>query len=485
MSTPATSPVSSSESRLTPAELRLSMHRVIIGWGFGAIFFQLSGGAIYAAFARQLGATEAQFGFLAGIYPLMGFLQIPAARLLQGRVGTRQMMLTMGLFCRVLWVLAASLPWLHRLAPDWMTHQMLLPTFMICVILSSVGQAFTGPSFFVWMSGLVPGRIGPTFWARRYQIGTLAGIGAVLLGGWLGDSAGWIKEATNGNLPPLMFYSLILMAAALCGIVDIAIFFGVSDAPRDDTKAKEELPSLWETIALPLREPAVRSYLAFVMVAMIGFATTGPLLWLFCLETLEFSKTQSGFLLTVCPLLGMAVSSKWWGQIAKTYGTRPMQRFSSMGLILIPVAWTFAMPNSVVSLAFVLFISGVLVASYEISNLNFITRAVPHLPRPMLTALFSICTGTTFALTAWGTGTLAGATKNIALDVAGIHFVNYQLIFAVSVIPRLINAFVLAPRLQEPSAWPMRQTVNQAGGTLAGAFGARFGRFWQARQGMG
>ena len=480
MSTPATS----SESRLSPDQLRLSMHRVILGWAFGAIFFQLSAGAIYASFARQLGASDAQFGFLAGIYPLMGFLQIPAARLLQGRVKARQMMVTMGLFCRVLWVVAAALPWLHRLLPTLITRELLLPLFMGCVILSSVGQAFTGPSFFVWMSGLVPGRVGPTFWARRYQIGTIAGICAVLIGGFLGDSAGPVKEISDGALPPLMFYSLILMAAAICGVIDIAVFFGVSEVPADETDA-EEIPSFFASITEPLRDGEVRSYLAFVMVSMVGFATTGPLLWLFCLETLEFSKTQTGFLLTVCPLLGMALSSKWWGQIAKTYGTRPMQRFASVGLILIPVAWVFALPTSAVSLAFVLFVSGVLVAAYEISNLNFITRAVPHLPRPMLTALFSICTGTTFALTSWGAGTLAGATKDIQLDLAGIPFSHYQLIFALSIVPRLLNAFVLAPRLREPSSLPMRATVNQAGGTLAGAFGARFARFWQARQGMG
>ena len=460
------------------------MQRVIIGWGFGAIFFQLSAGAIYAAFARQLGATEAQFGFLAGIYPLMGFLQIPAARLLQGRVGARQMMVTAGLICRLLWVVAAALPWLHRLAPALITREMLLPLFMGCVILSSIGQAFTGPSFFVWMSGLVPGRVGPTFWARRYQIGTLAGIGAVLLGGWLGDSAGWVKAATSGALPPLMFYSLILMAAAVCGVVDIAVFFGVSQVPETPVQT-EDVPPLWASIVEPLREPMVRSYLAFVVVSMLGFATTGPLLWLFCLETLEFSKTQTGFLLTVCPLLGMAISSKWWGQIAKTYGTRPMQRFASIGLILVPVAWVFAQPNGAISLALVLFLSGVLVAAFEISNLNFVTRAVPHLPRPMLTALFSICAGTTFALTAWGTGLLAGATKGVHLDVAGVSFVNYQLIFALSILPRVFNAFVLAPRLQEPSSLPMRAAVNQAGGSLAGAFGARFSRFFQARQGLG
>ncbi len=479
--TPSESP--SSESRLSVAQLRVSMSRVILGWAFGAIFVQLSGGAIYASFARQLGATEAQFGFLAGIYPLMGFLQIPAARLLQGRVRARQMMMTAGLCCRLLWVLAASLPWLHRAAPDFITREMLLPLFMGCVLLSSIGQAFTGPSFFVWMSDLVPGRVGPSFWARRYQIGTLAGIGAVLIGGFLGDSAGWVKAATAGALPPLMFYSLILMAAAICGVLDIAVFFGVSAAPADEPKS--ELPPLWASITEPLREPQVRAYLAFVIVSMLGFATTGPLLWLFCLETLEFSKTQTGFLLTVCPLLGMAISSKWWGHVAKTYGTRPMQRFSSVGLILVPLAWFFALPTSAVSLALVLFLSGVLAAAFEISNLNFITRAVPHLPRPMLTALFSICAGTTFALTAWATGTLAGVTQSVHLDVAGIPLSNYQLIFALSIVPRAFNAFVLAPRLQEPSSWPMRAAVNEAGGTLAGAFGARFSRFWQARQDLG
>ena len=472
--------VSPASARLSPSQIRLSMHRVILGWAFGAIFFQLSAGAIYASFARQLGASDAQFGFLAGIYPLMGFLQIPAARLLQGRVGARAMMVTMGLGCRLLWVLAASLPVLNHFLPDVLTRSMLLPTFMACVIGSSVGQAFTGPSFFVWMSGLVPGRVGPTFWARRYQIGTLAGIGAVLLGGWLGDSAGWVKAATGGAVPPLLFYSFILMAAALCGVMDIAVFFGVSEVPAP---ADEKLPSLWESISAPLEDQTVRRYLLFVMVTMLGFATTGPLLWLFCLESLEWSKTQTGLILTVCPLAGMAVSSKWWGAIAKTYGTRPMQRFASAGLILVPVAWVFATPTSVAPLALVLFLSGVLAAAYEISNLNFITRAAPHLPRPMLTAVFSICAGTTFALTAWASGTLAGQLKGVHLEWAGVQFVNYQLIFAFSLLPRLLCAFLLAPRLQEPSSWPMRATVNRAGTSLAGAFGSRFGRFFQARQG--
>ena len=478
---PATVPAS---PRLRPDEIRVSMDRVILGWAFGAIFFQLSSGAIYASFARQLGASQAEFGFLAGIYPLMGFLQIPAARLLQGRVGARAMMVTMGLICRLMWVLAASLPLLHRAFPLFITREMLLPTFIVCVITSSVGQAFTGPPFFVWMSGLVPGRVGPTFWARRYQVGTLAGIGAVLIGGWLGDSAGWVKAATHGALPPLMFYSAILVVAALCGVVDIAVFLGVREVPGEEPESAQ-LPGLWESIVEPLRDEAVRRYLAFVMMAMVGFATTGPLLWLYCLENLEFSKTQTGFLMTVCPLLGMAISSKWWGQIAKTYGTRPMQRFAAVGMILVPVGWFFALPNSGFALALMLFVSGILFAAYEISNLNFITRAVPHLPRPMLTALFSICAGMTFALTSWGTGTLAGRLESFHATVGGFEFVSYHLIFAFSLIPRALNAFVLAPRLQEPSSWPLRQTVNRAGGTLAGAFGARFGRFFQARQGLG
>lgn len=471
---------SSLAPRLSADETRLSMSRVILGWAFGAVFFQLSAGAVYAAFARQLGATEAVFGFLSGIYQLMGWVQIPAARLLEGRVSARTMMLTAGLTCRLMWVLAAMLPLLNHVFPGAVPRELMLPFFIGCVMLSSIGQAFTGPSFFAWMSDLVPDRIGPAFWARRHQVGTIVAIFAVLLGGGIADRAGLIKEWSNGEITPLLTYSVLLTIAAVCGVVDVAVFIGVKEPPTHREQVKQ--PPFLTSIRIPLRERAVRNYLIFTIFGMMGFASTGPLLWLFCLEHLNFDKTQTGFLLTICPLLGVACSAKWWGGIAKIHGTRPMVRFASIGLIIVPFCWLFALPESKAGLAIMLFGSGILATAYEISNLNFMTRACPHLSRPTLVALFSICAGTTFALTSWGCGIAAQKLSFWHYEVAGMQFANFHLVFAFSLVPRLINAVFLAPRLEDNSASSTRETMSDVGASLAAAFGPRFTRYFEARE---
>lgn len=471
---------SPSSPRLSGAETRLSMSRVILGWAFGAIFVQISTGAVYAAFARQLGASEAVFGFLAGLNPLMSWMQIPAARLIEGRVGARNMMIRCGIASRLLWVLAALLPLAHTLFPALIPREIMLPAFISCVFLSSLGQACIGPAFFTWMTALIPDRVGPAFWARRSQIGTIVAIFAVILGGFIADRAGTIKEWSGGQISPLLLYSLVLTAASICGVIDIAVFLGVRQPPSLAPEASDAPPFL-NSIREPLREREVRNYLLFISSAMVGFATTGPLLWLFCLENLGFDKTQTGLLLTICPLLGMAVSAKWWGRMITSHGTRPVVRFCSMGLILVPVCWLFAVPENKIALAVMLFASGLLISAFDIANLNFVTRACPHLPRPTLAALFSICAGTTFALTSWGAGWLAGQLKGHEFHIFNLTFSNYHVILAFSILPRVLNAFVFAPRLEEHGSTGTRDMMSEVGGGIAAALGPKFGRLFASR----
>ena len=467
MNSVSKSSISAETPRLSSDETRVSIHRVVLGWAFGAAFLQIATGAVYASFARQLGASEAVFGFLSGVNPLLAFLQIPAARMLEGRVGARTMMLWAGISSRTLWLLASLLPFFHFFFPFLVPREALLPTFIACVLLSGVGQAFTGPSFVTWMSELVPDRVGPNFWARRSQIGTVVAIGAVVIGGFIADQAGAIKAWSGGQISPLLTYSALLAVASVCGILDIAMFFGVKEKPAAFITETPKSTPFFASFREALRERAVRNYLFFIACSMVGFASTGPLLWLFCLEWLGWDKIQTGLLLTVCPLLGMAVSAKWWGAIAKAHGTRPMMRFVSLGLILVPLGWIFVLPNSQIGLAILLFTSGILVMPYEISNFHFMTRAAPHLPRPTLTALFSICAGTSFALTSWGAGALAGALKSFQIEIGGLSFVNFHLIFAFSFVVRLCNALFLAPRLETQDTSGTREAMNEISENLA------------------
>lgn len=474
-------PTSAADSpRLRGDDIRLSMSRVITGWAFGAMFFQMSAGPVYASFARQLGLSEGIFGFLAGVYPLMGFLQLVAARMLEGRITARNMMLWAGLICRSLWVVAAALPFVHRLAPAILPRPSLVPAFVICVVLSSIFQAFTGPSFFVWMSNLVPGRVGPSFWAKRHQVGTIAGIAAVLLGGFLADQGAAVKEWSNGAIPPLLLYSAILVVAAIFGVLDIVAFFGVRE-PAITTNSEEKLPLL-QSLVTPLRERRVRNYLAFTTISMVGFATTGPMTFLFCLEYLELSRTQTGLLLTVGPLVGVAISAPMWGRISKVHGSKPLLRFASLFMILVPCAWLLATRENLLAVATVIFLSGAFSAAYEISNMNFITRACPHLSRPTITALFSLCAGVSFAISSTVAGFVAEHLDGWSFEFTGLNIVNFHVVFAFSLLPRIVNALWIAPRLEEDEASRTREAVMDVGGSMAQAFGTRFSRFFEARE---
>jgi len=464
-------PASSSPSRPVGDEIRSSIGRIITGWACGAIFIQLSSGPVFASFTQQLNMDKTTFGFLAGVASLFGFFQLIAARLLERRVGARAMMLWAGLFCRGLWTVAALLPFVHQWAPALLPRAAIVPAFTICLIASAVGQAFTGPPFFVWMSALVPTRVGATFWAKRHQVGTIAGIGAVLVGGWLADQGAWVKAATHGAISPLLLYSAILFIASLFGIADIAAFFRVREPLA--VPPPEEKPPLWESFKEPLRERTVRRYFLFTALAYLGFATTGPMTTLFCLEHLELSRTQTGLLITIGPLIGIALSAPMWGRIARAHGTRPMLRFSSLFMVFVPVVWLLATKNNVWFVGAFIALSGAMATAYEISNLQFITRAVPHLPRPTLTALFWLVLGVSFALGTTLGGWVAQELKGWHWQIGGFDFVNYQVVFAFSLLPRIANAFWIAPRLEEPDATPTREAVREVGRGFKRAVGEK------------
>jgi hypothetical protein len=96
--------------RLPADQVRVSMNRVILGWAFGAAFMNVSAGAVYVAFARHIGANDQVFGILAAALPLMSFLQVISARLVESSGQRKRQMLTTGIIGRSLWIPAALTP---------------------------------------------------------------------------------------------------------------------------------------------------------------------------------------------------------------------------------------------------------------------------------------------------------------------------------------------------------------------------------------
>ncbi|HEX8552537.1 MAG TPA: MFS transporter [Abditibacteriaceae bacterium] len=428
-------------------ELRVSLARIITAWGFGAVYVNTIGGAIYTAWVRQLSTNDVLFGTLAAALPFMSVLQVVAARLIEKHRKRKRQMIVNQLIGRTLWLVAALAPLAWIYFPERFSKVQIVNLVFLCIATSGVFQALSGPAFFSWMSDLVPERVRPTFFARRLQVGTLAAVGASVIGGLIAD-----------NFPHLPVYCVVLALAAVAGIVDIACFFRVAEPPMmprtDDEGNVVETPPFWESVREPLRDPAVRHFLLFVSLLMAGYGLQGPFLWLHSLENLGLSKTITGVIVNIAPLLGMAWSLTFWRSAIRSYGTRPVMRLNALGLVFIPLAWLFAGRGEWISIAVITFLSGCMAGALELSNQTVLSGIAPNFPRPTLVALFSIAAGVSFAVASILGGVLAQFMRGYEWEIGGFSILNFHVLFLCSMLVRVINAFVVAPRLYEPTSTP-------------------------------
>lgn len=458
------------ESLLHPTT-RASMARVVAGWGFGAAFVNVTSGAIYTAFARALGANDFAFGVLAAALPAMSFLQILAAKLVEHSGKRKRQVLVAGLIGRGLWAVAALLPLIALAHPDLIGRRNLLNFVIAALLLAGAFQAFSTPAFFSWMADLVPSRVRPAFFANRMRFGTWIAVLTAIGSGLIAD-----------HYSSLRVYCVLLALAGVCGMLDVAFLIGVREpdaSSQADAKPKRASPPLWEMISVPLRDVAIRRFLTFVWLLWFSYGLQAPFLWLHALEYLHLSKTLTGLLLSGVPLMAVATTTRFWGDVLRRYGNRPVIRFASMGIALASVGWLIARPGAWDVLPFLLFASGTMAGALELANQNLITGLSPHVPRSSLTAMFSICAGVSFAVAAWLGGALAQSLTWInssGLDWLGMPIVNYHLLFLASLGLRLFNATFVAPRLREPEAISTIETVKEVFPELAQAFAARFTR---------
>jgi MFS family permease len=397
----------------------------------------------------------------------MTFLQVLAARLLAASGKRKRQMMIAGVVGRSLWLVIALAP---LVAPHFgIGRGKVLWVVMGCIVFSGAFQSFNTPAFFSWMTDLVPARVRPLFFARRMQIGTVVSLLTVLLAGFVADE--W---------PTLTTYSIILALAAVFGLLDIILFIGVREPPHSETsKPSAATPSLIQTIREPLSDVPTRRFLAFLSILMFANGLQAPFVWLHASEYLHLSKTLTGVLLTVIPLCAMAMSLRFWGDVIKRFGNRPVMRFCSMGIAFTGMGWLIARPGAWDLLPVLFFFSGVLGGAIDLSSQNIITGLSPHIPRGSMSAMFSICAGLSFAAASWIGGALAESLHWMnegQVMLWGMKLANYHVLFAITVVIRMLNATFVAPLLHEPEATGTVDTMKEVVPEIAQAFAARFTR---------
>ena len=193
----------------------------------------------------------------------------------------------------------------------------------------------------------------------------------------------------------------------------------------------------------------------------MAYGTMGPFIAVHSLEFLGLSKMQTSLLTNVAPLVGITLTSRFWGEQIRRYGNRPIMRISSMCLLVVPILWLMTTPATWYLLAPTLFLSGMMFCSIELANQNLITSLSPHISRGTMTAVVSIFGGLSFAIGAVAAGRVSFALEGKTLQLFGMTFVNHHAVFVMSMAARAVNAFWVAPRLQEPTATSTRDAMRE------------------------
>src|SRR4028119_2043973 len=183
-------------------------------------------------------------------------------------------------------------------------------------------------------------------------------------------------------------------------------------------------------------------------------------------EVLGYDKVIMGLVLNVAPMLGVILTARFWGSAIKNYGNRPVMHMSSLTMILIPVVWLTAGAKLTLVLMVFLFLSGVFFCSLELTNQNLITGLVRHIPRSAVTALLAICAGTSFALASCLGGRVTLFLENFRFEILGLTMVKYHVVYLLSLLVRIVNAFFVVTRMEEPESASTRATIMEMGQVL-------------------
>lgn len=348
--------------RLVEPTLRRQLAVVTLAWVFGSYWLWTISGAAMTQFARSLSMPDYGFGIL-GALPFLGtLLQVPASYALE-RFGQRKAVyLVTATLGRLMWTVAALLPWMLPNAEAWWWPAMLLS------LLIAWSAAHAGvPAWMNWMSDLIPRRVRGRYFAVRNLIGQPIGLIVTLGVGYVLDQA----ELVQATRPDIMLKvtSAVLGIAGLVGTFDILCFRFIPD-PRPPRPEKPD--GFLRLLHAPLRDANFRKYLAFNFVFMLGIGFIGQYIWLYVFDVVAWSNWKANLLLIAVPLALRMGTYPMWGRLIDRLGKKPVLLVTGAVTVFGATGWLIITPERF-WLGYSLVVLTVMAwPGMEIANFNFI-----------------------------------------------------------------------------------------------------------------
>ncbi|HEV8378267.1 MAG TPA: MFS transporter [Tepidisphaeraceae bacterium] len=445
----------------TGTALRRAMLIATGGWMFGSVWFSSMSGTPLTLYAKELGASQFQFGLLAALPFLASILSLPASILIEA-TGQRKRIFLLGLYLqRFLWFVIAIAPLWILNKGGFMHQRLAMSVFLWLMFIMYAGQAIGGPAWVTWMADLVPDRIRGKYFSRRRQFGMLTAVPAAWIVGWLLDT-----RPSADPFSIMRWCAGIFIIAAIFGVLDIHMFQYVPDIPKRPQKRLELIRGLRQ----PLNDRRFLWFAGFVGTLFFAMSFMGQFVTLYVMDQAAKSgdhmNRTAQMMLIVTPYLAQLLFMGLWGHTADRMGKKPLLVVAALGLVPVGFGWC-VLTESTVWVGYVLSAVGAaLWAAVEIANFNIVLE-MSETPESGGTgggssyvAVNSVIINIAGCLGGLSAGVIAELLKNWEAFWLFKTFRGYDILFAVSAVMRLLAVVVFLPFIKDATARPTAQAVR-------------------------
>jgi len=434
---------SSENPPVSPNDFRRSWRTVTIAGSLGTVWGTIClGGAPRTKFLTELHATPYHFGLIAAFSSLSLVFQLFSGVLSSHIKARKPLWMALTIIHRLLFLGVLAAPVL------FVRSETIRIWWIIAVLLFHDSlMNFASPLWTSWMADLVPRESMSRHWATRQRFTNHVFIAASV--GVAVAFAGFEKQHAA-----VLGFTILGVVGVIVGVIDILLFKTVPDVPSEGDSENGVI----RTLVQPLRDPDFRRYTFFLGYWGFSVMASAPFMPLYQMEFLKMSAFTVQLILAA-NVVGVVLTSRFWGLLCDTYGQRPVILVCVVGKAFIPLAMLLAPRDQSISiplLSVAMFFDGTMGSGMGLAIQSYLFKFAPRRNRTMYIGSNNFFQGIAIGAAPFIAGDVIEVLNRLHPLEFGIYTFNgYHAIFAASFVMRL-SSWLFALTLREPQSVPFR-----------------------------
>ena len=418
---------------INDSKIKYGLRISVIEGSFAQIHINLTGGMFLTGFALYLGANAFQIGLLAAIPALLtsfGFLSGILVNRLKGR--KRPVVLSSG-FARGLFFIPVIFLLLN--------YKMGLGYFLLLVGMVNGLLTIANNMWIGWMSDLVPKEIRGRYFGIRNTILGFVGMVISFTGARMLDYFKGLEHTSEG-------FALIFGLSAISSTIAAIL---LSQQPEIAITPKPV--ALKKMVLSPLTDKNFRKFLGFITFWYLTSGIASPFYLVFLLKNLNLNYSTIALYSIFAGAMSL-IFQMLWGRAIDKFRSKPVLTINFLCVAFLPLLWLFPTRNFLLPVWLDAALTGVFWPGVNLALFNVVLALSDKEEiKENYFAVFTFVTGIGGFISSISGGYIANLLKDFRLEIFGLTFINFHLLFVFATISRLLSLFFLKS-VKEPKAYP-------------------------------